>query len=221
MKSLEPSLLAADPYCLAGQMDAAARGGARAWHLDIMDGHFVPNLSFGPHICEGICGHTEFPVTAHLMVQNPSKFVNLFLNAGATAVLVHTETEQDALPELLKTIRDAGAAPGIVLCPITPVEAVLPYLALVSRVLLMSVVPGHGGQALLPESYGRIRALRSLLDREAPTVSLMLDGGITLENAPNLLDAGVDVLVAGSAVFGAHDIEARCREFSGILEAAK
>ncbi len=217
MKTLEPSLLAADPFWLSAQMDAAERGGAGAWHLDIMDGHFVPNLSFGPHICEAIRGHSALPVTAHLMVQKPSRFVKLFLEAGASAVLLHAETETEALPELLKSIRDAGAAPGIVLNPKTPVEAALPFLRLAEWVLLMSVEPGYGGQTLLEDSFAKIRAMRALIDREKPSVPLMLDGGVTPENIPALLEAGVDTFVAGSAVFGAADVEARCRELMKML----
>ncbi|MDR1668714.1 MAG: ribulose-phosphate 3-epimerase [Oscillospiraceae bacterium] len=217
MKRLEPSLLAADLYRLPAQMEAAERGGAAAWHLDIMDGHFVPNLSFGPHVCEGIRKHTALPVTAHLMVERPSRFIRPFLDAGAGAVLLHAETEPERLPELLRSVRDAGAEPGVVLRPKTPPETVLPYLPAIGRVLLMSVEPGYGGQALLPESFGRIRALRRLIERENPAVLLALDGGVTPENAPALLEAGVDVFVAGSSVFGAPDIETRCREFCGVL----
>jgi ribulose-phosphate 3-epimerase len=195
-------------------MEAAERGGAGGWHLDIMDGHFVPNLSFGPHICAGIAKRTRLPVTAHLMVENPQNFVSPFLEAGAATVLLHVETETtEVLTGLLTRIRDAGAAPGVVLRPKTPLEAVLPTLPFADTVLLMSVEPGFGGQPLLPESFSRIRALRALLDREKPGTPLMLDGGVTLDNTPNLLEAGVDLFVAGNSVFGAPDIEETCRSF--------
>lgn len=212
---LEPSLLAADPGRLAEQMGQAERGGASLWHLDVMDGHFVPNLSFGPHICAGLKSHSALPINAHLMVKEPSRFADAFLAAGASSVIVHVETEtQSALMSLLRSIRKAGSIPAVSLRPGTPAEALLPYLPLIDRVLVMSVEPGYGGQELLPSSYGRIHTLRALIDRENPAVSIQLDGGVTLENAPRLIEAGVDILIAGSAVFNAPDIEARCRAFT-------
>lgn len=215
---LAPSLLACDPGNMAGHMAAAAAGGATLWHLDIMDGHFVPNLSFGPHICAGLKRHTALPLDAHLMVQYPSAFVEPFLKAGAACVNVHVETETvEILQNLLRAIRDWEAKPAVTLKPGTPVSAVLPYVKLVDMVLLMSVEPGYGGQSFMPQSLPRARELRALLDRENPVCDLQIDGGITLENVRDAKAAGVNVFVAGSSVFGAPDIAARCREFCGAI----
>jgi ribulose-phosphate 3-epimerase len=210
--------LAADPGRLAEQMAAAERGGAAEWHLDVMDGRFVPNLSFGPHVCKGLLRHTSLPVNAHLMVAEPQLFIDAFLEAGASSVVIHAEAGgSKTISEMLTRIRDGGAIPGISLNPETAVEAVVPYLPLVDRVLLMSVEPGFGGQAFLPGSIGRLRALRAIADNENPAVQIQLDGGVTLAHVKAALEAGADILIAGSAVFAAPDIEARCREFLSIM----
>jgi ribulose-phosphate 3-epimerase len=222
VKILEPSLLAADPGRLAEQMAEAELGGALEWHFDVMDGHFVPNLSFGPHVCKGLLRHTKLPINAHLMVAEPQLFACDFLNAGASSVVIHVETgTPEILAETLTRIRGGGAVPGIALNPGTAVEAVLPYLPLVDRVLLMSVEPGFGGQAFIPGSIGRLRSLRALLDKENPAVRIQLDGGVTLAHTEDAVKAGADILIAGSAVFAAPDIEARCREFTALIEKNK
>jgi ribulose-phosphate 3-epimerase len=216
---LAPSILAADPGRLADQMKQAARGGAAMWHLDVMDGHFVPNLSFGPHICAGLRRYTELPFDAHLMVDNPSRLIEPFITAGASSVVLHVELGDSVpIPQMLREIKAAGALPTVSLCPQTPPEAVGPYLPLVGRVLLMSVEPGYGGQPLLPGSLERVRALRAIIDRFDPGIQLQLDGGVTPENAGDMIRAGADVLIAGSAVFDAPDIEARCREFISLMK---
>ncbi|MDR0325354.1 MAG: ribulose-phosphate 3-epimerase [Oscillospiraceae bacterium] len=218
MKILEPSLLASDPGRLAEQMARAARGGAAMWHLDVMDGHFVPNLSFGPHICAGLLKHTSLPIDVHLMVEKPSRFIDPFLHAGASSVILHVEVrDSEPIPQMLREIKEAGATPAVSLRPQTPLEMLEPYLPLVGRVLLMSVEPGYGGQTFLPGSLERARALRAMIDRVSPGIQLQMDGGVTLDNAGSILEAGVDILIAGSAVFDAPDIEARCEEFSLLL----
>lgn len=217
-KILEPSLLAADPGRLAEQMEQAERGGAKMWHLDVMDGHFVPNLSFGPHICDGLRRYTALPIDVHLMVEAPSRFIDPFLEAGASSVALHAEAkDSEPVPQMLREIKRAGAVPAVALRPQTPLEMIEPYLPLVERVLLMSVEPGYGGQTILPGSLDRARALRSMLDRVNPGIRIQLDGGVTTDNAGAILEAGVDILIAGSAVFDAPDIKARCREFLALI----
>ena len=216
---LSPSLLACDPGQMAAHMEKAALGGAKLWHLDIMDGHFVPNLSFGPHICSGLKRHTDLPLDAHLMVQYPSNFVEPFLKAGAAYVNVHVETETvEILQNLLRSIRAAGVKPAVTIKPKTPVTDVLPYVKMVDMVLLMSVEPGYGGQGFIPESLVRARHLRDILDAENPACDLQIDGGITLANVKAVKEAGVNIFVAGSSVFGAADIETRCRDFCAVIE---
>ncbi|MCL1806191.1 MAG: ribulose-phosphate 3-epimerase [Oscillospiraceae bacterium] len=218
-KTLEPSLLAADPGFLAEQMKQAERGGALMWHLDVMDGHFVPNLSFGPHICAGLKIHTQLPIDVHLMVSNPSRLIDPFLEAGASSVILHVElADSEPIPQMLREIRLAGAVPAISLNPKTPLELIEPYLLMVGRVLLMSVEPGYGGQTFLPGSIDRVRELRERIGRVNPDVEIQLDGGVTLENAKAAAEAGADILIAGSAVFEASDIEARCRKFLELIE---
>ena len=215
---LEPSLLAADPGHLAEQMEQAACGGARMWHLDVMDGHFVPNLSFGPHICAGLLKSTKLPMDVHLMVDNPSRFIDPFLEAGASSVILHVEIHKpEPVPQMLREIRDAGAVPALALRPQTPLEMIGPYLPLIRRVLLMSVEPGYGGQTILPGSLERARALRAMIDETDPGIELQIDGGVTLENAGEIIEAGADIVIAGSAVFDAPDIAVRCREFVSLM----
>jgi ribulose-phosphate 3-epimerase len=196
-------------------MAAAERGGAAEWHLDVMDGHFVPNLSFGPHVCKGLRRHTPLPINAHLMVAEPRLFIESFLEAGASSIVIHAETGN--IEEALKMIRRGGAIPGIAVNPKTPVEAVEPYLPLVGRVLLMSVEPGFGGQPFIPESLERLRVLRERINNENPGIQIQLDGGVTLTHVKEAIEAGADILIAGSAVFGAPDIESRCREFMAVI----
>jgi ribulose-phosphate 3-epimerase len=203
---------------MAEQMAEAERGGASLWHLDIMDGHFVPNLSYGPHVCAGLRKYTSLPIDAHLMVKNPSRFTEPFLRAGAAFVTLHAEVaDTEPIPQLLCEIKKAGATPGISLNPKTPLEAVAPYFQHVGLVLLMSVEPGYGGQAFIPESIGRLRELRAMINRADPDIILQIDGGVTLENAKAAAEAGADILVAGSAVFAAPDIEKRCRAFMELF----
>ena len=217
-KILEPSLLAADPGLLAVQMQAAERGGAKMWHLDVMDGHFVPNLSFGPHVCKKLRRHTELPIDVHLMVERPSQFIDRFLAAGAASISIHAELGGDEpISQMLREIREAGAIPAVAIRPTTPPEAVMPYLPLVGMVLLLSVQPGFGGQEMLPGTLERARGMRKIIDRCNPAIQLQLDGGVNEKNAATILDAGVDILIAGNAVFDAPDIEAQCREFIALM----
>jgi len=211
---LEPSLLAADPGRMAEQMAAAERGGASEWHFDVMDGHFVPNLSFGPHVCKGLRPYTSLPINVHLMVEEPWYYFEDFIESGATSVIIHAETGvPEELAVTLKVIRDGGAIPGIAINPLTNVEEVAQYLPLVDRVLLMSVNPGFGGQAFIPQSIERLKQLRKLANEENPAIQIQLDGGVTLAQVKPAIEAGADILIAGNAVFGAPDIAERCREF--------
>ena len=219
---LLPSLLAADAADFGGSVRAVEEGGAHALHLDIMDGHFVPNLSYGPHICRCLSRITRLPLDVHLMVTNPERFVKPFLEAGATGITVHLESDCPDLPGLLATIREEGALVGLSIKPKTAVEAVLPYLPLVDMVLLMTVEPGYGGQAFIPESLERIAALRGLLDAHKPGCLIELDGGIGADNIVQCAVLGAEALVAGSACFGTTEEETvqKTQQLAALLRQA-
>ena len=202
MIKIAPSILAADFANLGRDVQSLSSWGADWLHFDVMDGQFVPNLSFGPPILSAIRPLTRLPIDAHLMVENPSRFIPWFLQAGADSITIHVEAEQH-LHRSLQQIREAGCRAGVVLNPGTPAIAakeVLPYCDLV---LVMSVNPGYGGQKFIPESLGKIAELRGMIDERHLSTEIEVDGGINPETAKLCIDAGATVLVAGSAVFQA------------------
>ena len=181
-------------------MAAAEAGGADWIHVDVMDGHFVPNLTFGPKMVADLRRVTGLPLDVHLMIERPEDWVARYAEAGATYVTVHIEATRDAAGAL-DAIRTAGARPGITLNPETAVARVLPYLDRADLVLVMSVHPGFGGQAFIRSALDKVRALRSALDARGSSAELEVDGGIKPENATDVAGAGASVLVAGSAVY--------------------
>jgi ribulose-phosphate 3-epimerase len=201
MVHIAPSILAADFARLGDQVREAEQGGAQRIHVDVMDGHFVPNLSMGPVVVKSLRRVTRLPLEIHLMVEQPARFVDAFLDAGADTLLMHIEVLPDPRP-LLRQLHDRGKKAGLVVRPDTPIEALEPYLPELDVALCMTVHPGYAGQAFLPESPGRIAALRRLLDRHNPACELEVDGGIDLATTPVSVRAGATVLVAATAVFG-------------------
>jgi len=185
---------------LADAVAAAEAGGADWIHVDVMDGHFVPNLTFGPKMVADLRRVTGLPLDVHLMIERPEDWVARYAEAGATYVTVHIEATRDAAGAL-DAIRTAGARPGITLNPETDVARVLPYLDRADLVLVMSVHPGFGGQAFIRSALDKVRALRSALDARGSSAELEVDGGIKPENATDVAGAGASVLVAGSAVY--------------------
>ena len=207
MALLAPSLLSADFVRLAEEIARVEAAGADWLHLDIMDGHFVPNLTFGPPVVAAIRKISKLPLDVHLMVSNPAALVEQFAEAGANYLTVHVETEPH-LHRLVNRIRELGVKPAVTLNPATSVDLLDEILSEVDMVLVMSVNPGFGGQKFIPASLAKIRRLKQKLNRLDRQVLIEVDGGVNQETAPQLIEAGVDVLVAGSAVFGSADMKA-------------
>jgi len=200
---IAPSILAADFTRLGAAIEEAEQGGADMIHVDVMDGHFVPNITMGPVVVAAAKRATTLPLDVHLMIEAPERYVDAFIAAGASIVTVHVEVAPH-LHRLLQQIREAGARVGLAFNPLTPLtalEGALPYLDLA---LVMTVNPGFGGQDFIPASLGRIEAARRMRDRVNPNCLIEVDGGVTAKTAPQIVGAGANVLVAGSAVFGGH-----------------
>ncbi len=209
-----PSILSADFGRLAEEVRAVEQAGADYVHLDVMDGRFVPNLTLGPVVVEAVRRATRLPLDVHLMIVEPEKYVDDFARAGASIISIHTETSPH-LCRTLQQIRHAGARPAAVLNPSTPLAMVEEVLSETEMVLLMSVNPGFGGQSFIPHTLEKIRALRQMIDARGLTVDIEVDGGITPANAADVIRAGANVLVAGSAVFHAKDYRAAIASLRG------
>ncbi len=215
MIHLSPSILAADFCRLGAQVAEAEAAGVQRLHVDVMDGHFVPNLSMGPVVLEALRPQTKLFIEVHLMVEQPAKFTAAFIAKGADLVIVHHEVLEDARPLLLE-IKKQGSKAGVAINPNTPVETLVRYLPLIDLALCMTVFPGFGGQAFLPESTARISRLRQLIEEHNPRCDLEVDGGIDARTAPFAVNAGANVLVVGTGIFRhPTGIAAAIRELQG------
>ena len=201
---LAPSILAADFARLGEQVAAAVRAGADRIHVDVMDGHFVPNISVGPLVVRSLRPVTSLSVETHLMISNPDFFLEEFAQAGSDSLLVHWEGNHN-LHRTLQSIRALGKRPGVVINPATPAAVLEEVLADVEQVLVMTVNPGFGNQQFLHTTLPKIRRVRQMMDRIKPGCDLEVDGGIDAETAPLAVAAGANVLVAGTAIFGESD----------------
>jgi ribulose-phosphate 3-epimerase len=215
---IAPSILSADFTILGQQIAAAERGGADLIHVDVMDGHFVPNLSIGVPVVRSIRKVATVPLDVHLMIEEPDRYLEAFVDAGAAIVTVHLEV----LPHLhrtLQAIKELGAKAGVAINPSTPVGLLEDVAGMVDQVLVMSVNPGFGGQTFIPRSESKIQAVRALLDRQGNAAPIEVDGGIDSSNAARLVEAGATILVAGTSIFGTGDPERAVRELRAAATA--
>jgi len=213
---LAPSILSADFARLADEAARAERGGAGVLHVDVMDGHFVPNITLGPPVVKALRQATRLPLDCHLMIENADRFLEAFIDAGANWISLHVE----AMPHLQRSVnllRKRGVRAGAVLNPATSILALDEILPELDYVLVMSVNPGFGGQSFLPRSLEKIRRLATMIRERGLSVQIEVDGGVDLTNVRSLVEAGAEVLVAGSAVFGKGDAEAAAR---ALIQAA-
>ncbi len=214
MIKIAPSILSADFADLGGEIRRVADAGADLIHIDVMDGHFVPNLTFGPPVVAAVRKVTKLPFDVHLMITNPQEMITPFIKAGADIVTVHAETAPH-LHRLIEAIREQGARPGVSLNPATPLAAVEEVLDAVDLVLVMTVNPGFGGQKFIAAMLDKIRRLRRMIEANKLKAAIEIDGGVTVANARQIATAGADILVAGSAVYGAPDAAAAIRALRG------
>ena len=208
---IAPSILSADFAALGVAIAAVERGGADLIHVDVMDGHFVPNITIGPPVVRAIKRVAQVPLDVHLMITDPDKYLDAFASAGASMISVHVEV----LPHLHRTvhaIKSLGIKAGVVLNPATPIVALEEIAGDVDYVLVMSVNPGFGGQTFIPRSESKVREVRALLDRAGSAADIEIDGGIDLANVARVVAAGASIIVAGSAVFHTADPERATRQ---------
>lgn len=217
---LAPSILAADFTKLGEQIKKCTDAGVTWIHCDIMDGHFVPNISYGPMIVDAANKATDAFLDVHLMIYNPDQYIDAFIHAGADQITVH----QEATPHLhrsLQLIHSKGIPAGVAINPSTPINTLEEILPDADMILLMSVNPGFGGQKFIDATYKKLRLLHQMRNDLNPSCRIEIDGGVSLENAAALIHAGADILVAGNSVFGAPDISQRCKDFQHILDQTK
>ena len=204
MIEIAPSILSADFTRLSQQIEIVEGAGASLLHVDVMDGRFVPNITVGLPVVKAISRATQLPIDAHLMIVEPGRYAEQFVKAGAQMVSIHIEADPHA-HRTLSAIRAAGAQAGVAINPATPLSALDEALKFADYVLLMSVNPGFGGQAFIPESLDKVRRLRKMIDERGLKARIEIDGGIDAENIAEVASAGAEIIVSGSAIFGAPD----------------
>ncbi|MEH7353066.1 ribulose-phosphate 3-epimerase [Neobacillus drentensis] len=204
MVKIAPSILSADFSKLGEEILAVEKGGADYIHIDVMDGHFVPNITIGPLIVEAIRPITKLPLDVHLMIENPDQYIEAFAKAGADYITVHVEACRH-LHRTIQNIKSFGIKAGVVLNPATPVESIQHVIGDIDMVLLMSVNPGFGGQKFIPEVLPKIRKVKEMAEQKGVNLEIEIDGGVNPETAKQCMEAGANVLVAGSAIYNQPD----------------
>jgi ribulose-phosphate 3-epimerase len=204
MVKIAPSILSADFAKLGSEIVEVEKGGADYIHVDVMDGHFVPNITIGPLIVEAIRPITKLPLDVHLMIENPDQYIEAFAKAGADIITVHVEACRH-LHRTIQLIKSFGVKAGVVLNPATPVDTIQHIIADVEMVLLMSVNPGFGGQKFIPEVLPKIKAVKEMAENKGLDIEIEIDGGVNPETAKHCIEAGATVLVAGSAIYNQED----------------
>jgi len=211
---IAPSILSADFAKLGEEVQAITQAGADYIHVDVMDGHFVPNLTIGPSVVKAIRSHSDLPFDVHLMIEPAAPYLEDFANAGADIITIHAEAETH-LERALQQIKSLGKKAGVSIVPSTPPEALAYVMDVVDLILVMSVNPGFGGQKFIPSQLEKIRILRGMIEQTGRDIDLEVDGGITLDNAAEVIQAGANVLVAGTAVFGDGQYQANIQTLRG------
>ncbi|MGZ3591784.1 MAG: ribulose-phosphate 3-epimerase [Thermodesulfobacteriota bacterium] len=219
MKQIAPSILSADFSCLGEEVGAVEKAGADVIHVDVMDGHFVPNITIGPLVVKGLKKLTSLPLDVHLMIERPERYVEAFAEAGSDWITIHAEVCSH-LKGMVKRIRQLRVRPGIVLKPGTSLKVLYPVLDDLDLVLIMSVNPGFGGQSFIPSALKKIERLRKIVDRDGYRLEIEVDGGIKIENIREVAKAGGDIFVVGTGIFKTRDYEETVRilrqEIDGI-----
>jgi ribulose-phosphate 3-epimerase len=211
VKKIAPSILSADFSRLGDEVRAVERAGADVIHVDVMDGHFVPNITIGPLVVQGLKKLTSMPLDVHLMIENPERYVEPFAQAGSDWITIHAEVCPH-LKRMIKKIRLLNVRPGIVLKPATPIKTLYPVLDDIDLVLIMSVNPGFGGQPFIPSTLKKIERLRKIIDQNQYPLEIEVDGGVKIENIREVSIAGGDIFVVGTGLFKTKDYEETIRK---------
>lgn len=216
MAKIAPSLLAANFANLEAEISKIKTGGAEYLHLDVMDGNYVPNISFGIPVIKNLRGITDLIFDVHLMIDKPERYIKDFVDAGADIITVHQEAT-DHLHSTIQQIKSYGVKAGVSLNPATSLDVLEYVIKDIDLILIMSVNPGFGGQSFIPAMIEKIKATRKLIDKHNPNIILQVDGGVKLDNVKEIVEAGTDLVVAGSDIFGAEDVVERTKAFNKLI----